>query len=150
MQAIIIDLFRQLYFQSRAIKPAPVPLYRGPASPTKCARSIGGECLANHRECGSVPIAVPVVRDNYRADFQDVECLGNFLVGVAGFEPATPSLPRAVTARTGGELLRDFFGTLRADFGILCPFCSHLRNSAAKRQSEERANYQRLLARRSE
>jgi hypothetical protein len=58
--------------------------------------------------------------------------------------------PSALAARTGGELLREFFGTLRADFGTLCPFRSHLGNSAAKRESEERADYQRLLARRSE
>jgi hypothetical protein len=49
----------------------------------------------------------------------------------------TLSFPGAVAARTGGELLREFFGTLRADFGILSPFRSHIRDSAAKRKSEE-------------
>jgi hypothetical protein len=71
------------------------------------------------------------------------------LVGVAGFETA-PTVPGALAGRTVGELLREFFGTLRADFGTLCPFRSHLRNSVAKRESNVRANYQRLLARQSE
>ena len=43
------------------------------------------------------------------------------------------------TARTGGEPLREFFGTLRADFGILCLFGSHIRDSAATPEGEERA-----------
>jgi hypothetical protein len=70
-----------------------------------------------------------------------------YLVGVAGFESATPSSQGAVAARTRGELLRGFFGTLCADFGTLCPFRSHIRDSAAKRQSEERTYYRDLLAR---
>jgi hypothetical protein len=37
-----------------------------------------------------------------------------------------------VSARTGGEPVREFFGTLRADFGILCPFRSHFRDVRAK------------------
>jgi hypothetical protein len=58
-----------------------------------------------------------------------------------------PALERA--QRNGcanrGELLREFFGTLRADFGILCPFRSHIRDSAAKPESEERAYFSRFV-----
>jgi hypothetical protein len=50
-----------------------------------------------------------------------------------------------MVARTGGELLREFFGNLRADFGILCPFRSHIRDSAAKPESEERAYFSRFV-----
>src|SRR6516165_8028243 len=69
------------------------------------------------------------------------------LVGVAGFEPAIPSSRTQWHREQQVNSLREFFGTQRADFGTLCPFRSHLRNSAAKRESEERTNYQRLLAR---
>ena len=39
----------------------------------------------------SVPIAVPAVRTKLRVDSGKVDLSGMSLVGVAGFEPATPS-----------------------------------------------------------
>jgi hypothetical protein len=53
----------------------------------------------------------------------------------------------AVSARTAGELLREFFGTLRADFGILCPVRSHLRDSLRKLRAKKQSIYGGLLAR---
>jgi hypothetical protein len=65
-------------------------------------------------------------------DTQDLHC-------------ATLSSQARSQARTGGELLREFFGTLRAEFGILCPFRSHIRDSAAERESEEGAHSSRFV-----
>jgi hypothetical protein len=69
------------------------------------------------------------------------------LVGVAGFALWDPLSQAQSLARTGSELLREFFGTLCADFGMLCPIRSHFGDSTGKRESEERANYRALLAR---
>src|SRR6516162_358649 len=57
-------------------------------------------------------------------------------------KPQTPDRsekPSALSARTGGELLREFFGTLCADFGRLSPFRSHIREAGARCESEEAA-----------
>ena len=41
--------------------------------------------------------------------------------------------------RTGSELLRGFFGTLRANFGRLCPFRSHIGDPVTKCERKERS-----------
>jgi hypothetical protein len=69
------------------------------------------------------------------------------MVGVAQFEPATPSSQAQWQHEQEVNLLRGFFGTLCADFGTLCPFRSHIRDSAAKRQRKNGRIYRYLLAR---